>query len=252
MVVQNLLSGKTALVTGASSGLGVRFATVLAAAGANLVLVARRKERLDELAETLEHHNIKLLTVKLDVTDLESIVPFYDRVDQAGLPIDILVNNAGINVEKRLVDITHDDYSQLMTTNLTAPFFLAQEAAKRMLARKEKGRIINIGSICSFHALHGMTPYCMSKAAIHMMTRCMARDLARYEVSVNAICPGFIETEINAHSWENDWGQKLMSSWPRGRLAQREDLDGALLLFADPARQGITGTSLTVDDGQYI
>ena len=245
------LTGKTALITGASSGLGVQFAKTLGRAGAHVVIAARRAEKLKELASNLEGEGIKCLTLSLDVNDISIIASAFDTCEKAGFPIDILVNNAGMNVPEKALDMTPEQYDLILNTNTRAPFFLATEAARRMIARKDEGRIINIASVGAFNVLPGLTPYCMSKSAIAMMTRGLAREFARHMINVNAICPGYIETEINDFWWKTEGGQKQINSWPRRRLAQADDLDGAILLLAGAAGKGITGTTITIDDGQY-
>ncbi len=246
------LSGKTALITGASSGFGERFAHILAAAGANIIIAARRMDRLENLKTELNAYNTHILPYELDVTKAESIEAVFVAAEAAHMPVDILVNNAGMNITKPAHEISPAEYQQIIDTNMTAPFFLAREAARRMIARKSEGRIINIASVGSYRVLPGITPYCMSKAALAMMTKGLAREWARYHINVNAICPGYIATEINDFWWETEGGKKQINSWPRRRLGEKADLDGALLLLAGAAGRGMTGTLITVDDGQYI
>lgn len=246
------LTGRTAFITGASSGLGAHFAHVLGEAGAQVVLAARRKERLESVATALQEKGITCLTVQFDVTQFDSIVPTLENCEAQGFPINILVNNAGMNAVASVDDITFDDYDAIMGTNVKGPFFLAREVAKRLKAREEAGRIINIASVGAYRVLPGATAYCVSKAAIAMMTRGMAREWARYNIAVNAICPGYIETEINDFWFESEGGQKQIRSWPRRRLGEAQDLDGALLTLSSDAARGMTGSIITVDDGQYV
>lgn len=246
------LTGRTAFITGASSGLGAHFAHVLGEAGAQVVLAARRKERLENVATALQEKGITCLTVQFDVTQFDSIGPTLESCEAQGFPINILVNNAGMNAVASVDDITFDDYDAIMGTNVKGPFFLAREVAKRLKAREEAGRIINIASVGAYRVLPGATAYCVSKAAIAMMTRGMAREWARYNIAVNAICPGYIETEINDFWFESEGGQKQIRSWPRRRLGEAQDLDGALLTLSSDAARGMTGSIITVDDGQYI
>jgi len=246
------LTGRTAFITGASSGLGAHFAHVLGEAGAQVVLAARRKERLESVATALQEKGITCLTVEFDVTQFDSIGPTLESCEAQGFPINILVNNAGMNAVASVDDITFDDYDAIMGTNVKGPFFLAREVAKRLKAREEAGRIINIASVGAYRVLPGATAYCVSKAAIAMMTRGMAREWARYNIAVNAICPGYIETEINDFWFESEGGQKQIRSWPRRRLGEAQDLDGALLTLSSDAARGMTGSIITVDDGQYI
>ena len=246
------LTGRTAFITGASSGLGAHFAHVLGEAGAHVVLAARRKERLESVATALQEKGITCLTVEFDVTQFDSIGPTLESCEAQGFPINILVNNAGMNAVASVDDITFDDYDAIMGTNVKGPFFLAREVAKRLKAREEAGRIINIASVGAYRVLPGATAYCVSKAAIAMMTRGMAREWARYNIAVNEICPGYIETEINDFWFESEGGQKQIRSWPRRRLGEAQDLDGALLTLSSDAARGMTGSIITVDDGQYI
>lgn len=246
------LSNHTALVTGASSGLGVRFAEILAAAGAKVVITARRVEKLQELANAIQAAGGTAHPVELDVTDIEAIPAFFSGLKDAGHMPDILVNNAGMNVVKPALEYTPADYHQVLDTNLTAPFFLATEFARHHIEQGNAARIINIASVGGYNVLPGLTPYCTSKSGIIMMTKGLAREWARHDINVNAICPGYIETEINDFWWKTEGGKKQMAGWPRRKLAQKSDLDGALLLLAGPQGNGMTGTSITVDDGQYI
>lgn len=246
------LSGHTALITGASSGLGARFAEVLAAAGARIIMAARRQDRLTALASQLEETDTDVLTRTLDVNDLDGLPAFFDTLKAEGALPDILVNNAGMNIAKPALDLQPDEVSTIISTNMTAPFFLSTAFAKHHIDNKNPARIINIGSVGSSRVLPGLTPYCMSKSGILMMTRGLAREWARYDINVNAICPGYIETEINDFWWQTEGGQKQIASFPRKRLGQASDLDGVLLMLAGPLGNGITGSAFTVDDGQYI
>lgn len=246
------LQGKIALITGASSGLGARFARVLAAAGARVIITARRADRLDKLADEISADGGDVLHETLDVTRLDSLPDFYENLSARGWMPDILINNAGMNISKPALETSPEEYRQILGTNLDAPFFLATEFARRCIADRRAGRIINISSVGGFTVLPGLTPYCMSKSGLVMMTRGLAREWARHDINVNALCPGYIETEINDFWWGTQGGQKQINSFPRRRLAEQNDLDGAILLLAGPLGKGITGTTLKVDDGQYI
>ena len=246
------LQGKTALITGASSGLGVRFARVLAASGARIIITARRANRLAALAEEITEAGGAVLNETLDVTRLNGLADFYESLNARGWTPDILVNNAGMNISKPALETTPDEFARVLTTNLDAPFFLATEFARELIEKGQAGRVINIASVGGLKVLPGATPYCVSKSGLVMMTRGLAREWARYDINVNALCPGYIETEINDFWWETEGGQKQINSFPRRRLAEQSDLDGAILLLAGPLGKGITGTTLTVDDGQYI
>lgn len=242
------LAGQTALITGATSGLGVRFASVLTGAGARVALTGRRTERLAAFAAELPG----AAGFALDVTDAESVQRCFTEAEAALGPIGIVVNNAGMNVQAKATELTPADYDRIMNTNAKGAFLVAQEAGRRWLARKQPGRLINVASIGAFRALPGLAVYCMSKAAIAMMTQALAREWARAGINVNAICPGYIETELNADWFASDGGQRQIAGFPRKRLAQESDLDGVLLLLAGPAGAAITGSLFTVDDGQSL
>ncbi|HWA30724.1 MAG TPA: SDR family NAD(P)-dependent oxidoreductase [Rhizomicrobium sp.] len=246
------LKGRVAFVTGASSGLGRHFAMVLSRAGAAVAISGRRAERLAELRREIESAGGTCADVVLDVTDARQIAPALDEAETALGSINILVNNAGMSVNGPVADIATADFDAVMSTNLRAPFLLAQEAGKRMIARGKGGRIINIASITAFRVLPGSAPYCISKAGVAMMTQCMAREWARYDINVNAICPGFIETELNAEWFETDKGKAQIKSFPKRRLQQAEDLDGMLLLLASDASKAITGALMSVDEAQSL
>jgi NAD(P)-dependent dehydrogenase (short-subunit alcohol dehydrogenase family) len=246
------LKGKTAFVTGATSGLGRRFAGILAAAGANVAIAGRRADRLQTLKDEIEASGGRCAAIALDVTDAKRIPIALDEAEAALGPIDILVNNAGMNSFGMVVDLADEGFDAVMNTNLRGPIFLARETGKRMIARKRGGRIINIASIGTFKVLPGLTAYCISKAAIGMMTKCLAREWARHQISVNAICPGYIETELNSEWFESDGGKAQIKSFPRKRLAEEKDLDGMLLLLASDKSSAITGSLVTIDDGQSL
>ena len=219
---------------------------------ARVIITARREEKLAELQAEINAQGGEAHAFGLDVTDFDKLPAFFDTLREQGLMPDILVNNAGMNVDKTALDYSPDDFHQVLDTNLTAPFFLANEFARHHMAQGSAARIINIASVGGYNVLPGLTPYCMSKSGIIMMTRGLAREWARSDININAICPGYIETEINDYWWQTDGGKKQIASWPRRRLAGKEDLDGALLLLAGPQGSGMTGTTITVDDGQYI
>lgn len=246
------LSGKTALVTGASSGLGSRFARVLAAVGAKVAVAARRADKLAALVSEIEADGGKARAFDLDVGVVESFPSTVDAIEQALGPVDILINNAGINIEGLAVSMSPEDFDAMMNTNLRGAFFMATEIAKRLIDRKRGGSIVNTASVGSTHVLPGVTVYAMSKAGLHMMTRSLAREWARYEINVNSIAPGYIETDINRDWFGTEAGQKQIKSWPRRRLLPPESLDGAVLLLVSVHGRYMTGDLITVDDGQYI
>ena len=246
------LEGRTAFVTGATSGLGRHFAHVLAEAGAKVAVAGRRADRLAEVKKEIEAKGGVCATIVLDVTDAARIAPAFDEVEKALGPVDILINNAGMNIRGFVTDLAVDDFDTIMSTNLRGPFLMAQEAGRRMIARKKGGRIINTGSIGTFRVLPGVAAYCISKAAIGMMTQCLAQEWARYDIAVNAICPGYIETELNSGWLQSESGQARIRTFPKKRLQKESDLDGMLLLLASEAGRAITGALLPVDEGQSL
>ena len=243
------LDGKTALVTGASSGLGRRFAKVLATAGARVAIAARRTDRLDELAREITAAGGTALAVAMDVTRVESISAAITQVEKGLGPVNILVNNSGVAVDKRLGRFTEADYDKVMDTNLKGAFFVAQEVGQRMIDAKRPGSIINIASTAGLRPFTTLGVYGMSKAGLIYMTRAMASEWARRDISVNAMCPGYISTELNAHHWETDAGKKLIAMLPRQRVGKEEDLDGLLLLLASDSARMINGAIIPIDDG---
>lgn len=257
MGIEMNFEGKIALVTGASSGLGARFAKVLAKAGAQVVLASRRVERLKELRAEIEAEGSAAHVVALDVTDYASIKSAIAHAETEAGPIDILVNNSGVSSTQRLVDVTPEDYAFIMDTNQRGAFFVAQETAKRMIARSKgdaslQHRIINISSVTGMRALPQIGIYSISKAAVIHMTKSMALEWGRYGINVNAICPGYICTELNEAHFDSEQGQKLVNMLPRKRLGQPEDLDGLLLLLASEESRFINGAIVAADDGMSI
>jgi NAD(P)-dependent dehydrogenase (short-subunit alcohol dehydrogenase family) len=255
--MQTNLKEKIAFVTGASSGLGAQFARVLAANGALVVLAARRVERLKDLRAELESEGGAAHVVALDVNDLGSIRAAIEHTEANVGPVDILVNNSGVSTTQRLVDVTPVDYDHVFDTNVKGAFFVAQEVARRMIARTKsqpnfRGRIVNIASTAGLKVLPQIGVYCMSKAAVIHMTRAQALEWGRYGINVNAICPGYIRTEINESHWETEQGEKLISMLPRKRLGVPEDLDGLLLLLVADESRFINGAVIAADDGMAL
>jgi NAD(P)-dependent dehydrogenase (short-subunit alcohol dehydrogenase family) len=242
------LSGKTALVTGASSGLGSHFAKCLGEAGAAVVLAARRADRLQSLQAELATTGIKTKTIDLDVTSGASVAA---ALDAAG-PIDVLVNNAGISIVKPALEMPEKDWDAVVDTNLRGAWLMAQGAAKRWVADKRSGSIVNIGSILGLRTIGQVAPYNASKAGLIHLTRVLAMEWARYQIRVNAICPGYIETEMNSAFWKTPGGQKLIERIPQRRIGQPGHLDGALLLLASDAGEFMTGSVITVDGGHTV
>jgi NAD(P)-dependent dehydrogenase (short-subunit alcohol dehydrogenase family) len=248
------LKDKTALVTGASSGLGARFARTLAANGATVVLASRRVDRLKELRAEIEGEGGQAQVVAMDVTDAASIAVGVEQAESEAGAIDILVNNSGVSTTQRLVDVTPEDFDFVFDTNTRGSFFVAQAVARKMIARARTepdraARIINVASMAGLKVLAQIGTYSMSKAAVVHMTRAMALEWARFNINVNAICPGYISTELNEHHWESEAGRKLISMMPRRRLGLPEDLDGLMLLLASDHSRFINGAIITADDG---
>jgi len=246
------LTGQVALITGTTSGLGKRFAQVLASKGAKVAITGRRVERLEDLKTQIEADGGTVAAVPLDVTDEQSIINCVEETEKQLGPITLLVNNAGMNIEGLVVNVETEEFDRIMSTNVRGPFLMAREVGKRMIERGQGGQVINIASIAAKRALAGLVPYCTSKAAVAMMTQALAREWARYNINVNAICPGFITTEINEDWFNSDAGQKQLKKYPRRRAGEPSDLDGALLLLASPKSRFITGELLVVDDAQSL
>ncbi len=251
------LSGRVALVTGASSGLGTQFARTLAKAGAGVVLAARRVEKLKTLRAEIEAEGGDAHVVELDVTDHDSIKSAVAHAETEMGTIDILINNSGVSTTQKLVDVSPQDYDFVMNTNTRGAFFVAQEVGKRMIARSRGtapgtftgGRIVNIASMAGLRVLSQIGVYAMSKAAVIHMTRAMALEWGRFGINVNAICPGYIDTEINHHHWQTEAGQKLMQMLPRKRVGEPKDLDAALMMLCAKESHFINGAVIQADDG---
>ena len=256
MTIEKSLSGQVAVVTGATSGLGRRFAHVLSDAGAAIALMGRRQDRLELEREIIVAKGGRATAIPLDVADANAIGPALDQAERELGPFSILVNNAGVGGEGMALDISVEDFDQTFAVNVRGVFFAAREAAKRMIANGEaaagRARIVNISSIAASTVLPGLSVYCASKASVSMMTKALAREWARPGVAVNAICPGYIETEINAHWFKTEGGAKQIKGFPRRRLMEENVLDEALLMLAGRSGQFITGSLFTVDDGQSL
>ena len=242
------LSGKVALVTGASSGLGAHFAHCLGGGGASVVLAARRVERLASLQAELLAKGIKATAIALDVQSGDSIAA---ALEAAG-PIDIVVNNAGISIVKPALDMPEADWDAVVNTNLRGAWLVAQGAARRWVAAKRPGVIVNIASILGLRTIGQVAPYNASKAGLLHLTRALAMEWARHNIRINAICPGYIETEMNGPFWKTPAGQKLIDRVPQRRIGQPGHLDGALLLLASQAGEFMTGSVVTVDGGHTV
>jgi 3-oxoacyl-[acyl-carrier protein] reductase len=245
------LTGRAALVTGASGGLGLRFAQVLAANGAAVALVARRADRLKDARAKIEAVGGKAVAITADVLDRAQMARAFDQAEQALGTVTILVNNAGVAHSTRAVDLTPEEWNRIVRTNLDAVFFWAQEAARRMLAAEKKGAIVNIASVLGFGVSKGTIAYATAKAGVIQITKALGLELAFRGVRVNAIAPGWFVTDINRDYLAGP-GAGLTRDIPVGRFGQDGDLDGALLLLASDAGAYIAGATIVVDGGQMV
>ncbi|MBU1286697.1 MAG: SDR family oxidoreductase [Alphaproteobacteria bacterium] len=247
------LANRTALVTGASSGLGRHFAGVLADAGAHVVLAARRVDRLEEVAADIEKRGGKAMVVAMDVTSDKSIVDAYAAIDETlGRPCDLIVNNSGMSREGWFREMAEDDWNAVIDTNLTGVWRVAKHGSNAMVAAGAKGSIINIASITAQQPQMMTTAYCVSKAGVDHMTRQMAVEMARFGVRVNAISPGYFKTEINDEYLDSDAGDAMRKRVPMRRFGEYRELDGALLLLASDAGSFMTGSTIVVDGGHLL
>ncbi len=242
------LDGKVALVTGASSGLGERFATVLAESGAKVALAARQIDKLEGLRAVIEKAGGSAFPIGLDITKIADIDPAIERIEREFGAIDILVNNSGVSVQKRFGDYTEADFDFMMDTNAKGALFVAQSVGRRMLARGQ-GRIINIASVAAVKVVSGIGAYGMTKAAVVQMTKGMAVEWGRRGINVNVVLPGYIETGMNREYWATEGGKKLVSMLPRKRVGQPGDLDGLIVYLASDASQFVNGAVIPADDG---
>jgi 3-oxoacyl-[acyl-carrier protein] reductase len=246
------LKGRVALVTGASSGLGVQFARALAENGAALALVARRADRLKALKDEIESKGGKAVAIEADVTDRAAMTRAFDAAEKAFGTVTILVNNAGIAHGGRAVEMPPEEWRKVLSTNLDAVFFWAQEAARRMLAAKKQGAIVNIASVLGLAVAKGAVAYATAKAGVVQVTKALAVELAFKGVRVNAIAPGWFVTEMNDDYLASEAGTAIKREIPMGRFGNIGDLDGALLLLASDAGSYITGATIVVDGGQVV
>jgi 3-oxoacyl-[acyl-carrier protein] reductase len=245
------LTGEVALVTGASSGLGWRFAEVLAAHGASVVLAARRMERLEDLKARIVARGGRAETVALDVTERDRIAHAFEAAEQAFGTVTLLINNAGVSGGKRVLDMSDEDWRDVLGINLDAVWFAAHEAARRMVAAEKPGAIINIASLLAFRVSPTLSAYAVAKAGVRQLTAALAVELARHRIRVNAIAPGYILTEINRDFFSTSKGEALIKTIPQRRIGEPADLDGTLLLLASSRAAGfMTGTTIVVDGGQ--
>ena len=241
------LSGKIALVTGASGGLGLHFARTLVGAGAQVALAARRKEQLEANVATIGGDGA--IAIAMDVTDPDSVERGVAEIAQRLGPATIVVNNSGVTATRSALDLDAGEWDKIMDTNLKGAWLVARAAAKLLIEAKLAGSIINIASILGFRVAGHVAPYAASKAGLVQLTQALALEWARYRIRVNAIAPGYIETDLNRDFFASDLGKALIARIPQRRLGQIGDLDGALLLLASDASAYMTGSSIVVDGG---
>jgi NAD(P)-dependent dehydrogenase (short-subunit alcohol dehydrogenase family) len=245
------LDGRLALVTGASSGLGAHFAQVLAAAGARVVLAARRTDRLQPLRERIVDAGGDARVAELDVTRADSVAACLDAVCAWGRP-DVLVNNAGVTVTRPLLEQSEEDFDQVLDTNLKGCWLVATETARRMVRSGGGGAIVNVASILGERVAGGVAPYAISKAAVVQATKAMALELARHRIRVNALLPGYVITDLNRDFLASEAGEKLRARIPSRRFGELPDLDGPLLLLASDAGGAMSGATLAVDGAHLV
>lgn len=251
------LSGRVAFITGASSGLGAQFARTLSSAGAAVVLASRRLEKLKDLRAQIDGEGGDAHVIELDVTDHDSIKSAVAHAETEVGSIDILVNNSGVSSTQRLQDVSERDFDFMFDTNVRGAFFVAQEVGKRMLARAQGlapgaftgGRIVNVASMAGLRVLPKIGVYAMSKAAMIQMTKAMALEWGKFGINVNAICPGYIDTEINHTHWQTEQGHKLVQMLPRKRVGHPQDLDALLVMLCSDQSHFINGAVISADDG---
>ncbi|WP_395456958.1 SDR family NAD(P)-dependent oxidoreductase [Azospirillum melinis] len=246
------LTGRTALVTGASSGLGRHFAGVLAKAGARVALAARRTEALAETRSAIEAAGGSAVVVAMDVTDPASVAAAVGEAWGALDRIDILVNNAGVTATRPFLDMGEEEWDRVIDTNLTGCARVARAVAQRMRDDKAGGAIVNIASILGMRVAGQVSSYIAAKGGLVHLTKAMALELARHDIRVNALCPGYVETELNADFFASDAGKALIKRIPQRRLGRLSDLDGPLLLLASDAGAYMTGSVLAVDGGHLV
>jgi NAD(P)-dependent dehydrogenase (short-subunit alcohol dehydrogenase family) len=246
------VSKETIFVTGASQGLGRQFARLLSSHGAAVALAARQAAKLHDLEEEIRAKGGRAAAVQMDVTDLASVAQAIEHAEARLGPISVLINNAGVAVEKLAVDQTEADWDAVINANLKGAYFTATEIARRMIARKQGGNIVNIASVLGVGVSKFLSPYTISKAGIVQATKALALELAANGIRVNALAPGYIDTEMNHDFWSTPGGEKLAKRIPQRRVGTETDLDGAILLLASTASRYMTGSVVTVDGGYLL
>lgn len=243
---------KVALVTGASSGLGAHFAKVLAAAGAKVIVAARRIEKLEQVVAQISEAGGQATAIAMDVSNARDVQQAIEASVTIYGPIDCLINNAGIANSKRFADISEDDWQLVMETNLNGAWRVARAVAAQMLEYGVRGSIVNIASILGLRVGFGASSYAVSKAGVVQLTKAMALELARKGIRVNALCPGYFETEMNTHYFKTQKGQDYIQQTPAQRLGNLTELNGPLLLLCSEAGSFINGIALPVDGGHMV
>jgi NAD(P)-dependent dehydrogenase (short-subunit alcohol dehydrogenase family) len=250
------LTGRTALITGASSGIGARLAAVMAAAGARVALCARRMDRLESVAAEIRDRGGQAAAIAMDVTEEASVIAAYEAAEATLGPVDTVIANAGMNSRALAAEISPQAWDEVMAVNVRGVFLTAREGARRMMAhgsrQSGRGRVVLVASIGAHKVLPGLTAYCTSKAAVAMMGRSLAREWANRGVNVNVVCPGYALTELNADWFAEDGGKAQIAGFPRRRLMDVSDLDDMALYLASDASRAITGSVFTLDDGQSL
>lgn len=250
------LSGRVALVTGASSGIGERWARLMAAAGARVVLAARRADRLERARDAIIANGGSAIAVAMDVSSEASTIAAYDAAEAAFGTVDTIIANAGVSGEGPAVEQGVDVFDDTLAINLRGVFLTVREGARRLIAagsaESQKGRVVITSSITAFDVNGGLAAYSASKAGVLQMGRVMAREWIRKGINVNMICPGYIKTEINADWFDTDAGARQVQKFHRRRLMEESDLDVPLLFLASDASRAVTGTAITIDDGQSL
>ncbi|MFK7734328.1 MAG: SDR family NAD(P)-dependent oxidoreductase [Pseudomonadales bacterium] len=247
-----LVRDKVALITGASSGFGLHFASVLASVGAKVVLTARRGQLLESACEDLRAQGAQAMAVTMDVTDTDSIKAAFDAIEETFGIVNILVNNAGIVVPRHLLEMSDTDWHSVIDTNLNGVMYVTREAAQRLVAKGEPGSIVNVASILGERVQQGVSNYAAAKAAVKHFTKATALEFARYNIRVNALCPGYFNTELNGDWFKTDPGQDMIRRIPQRRTGEMHELNGPLLLLASDAGSLMTGSMVTVDGGHVL
>lgn len=253
MLDQDLLTGKRAIITGASGGLGEHFSRILAKYGATVVLAARRLDKLRELQASVEASGGQALAVELDVTSQESVIAAFQAIHNAlEAPCDILINNSGVGQNSWFTQTTEEEWSRIVETNLTGVWRVAQHFSRALISAEAPGCIVNIASITGLRPSHMISGYASTKAAVDHLTRNMAMELARSDIRVNAIAPGYFKTAINDEFLDSEPGQRMKKRIAMRRFGDYDDLNGPLLLLASELGAYMTGATIVVDGGHTL